>query len=186
MSGVLKKSTSWREKAPKRKRYWDSCACATIWTSFTEGPTRIELCVAYLSFRQNYCVWHNLILKFQFIFLPIFTRHPFESCFPPDSHLFPLNGVIFCDSFFFPDSIQYCCLRLFCWYHIICVFPYSYLDNFATEFNEARISSVIFNNVLLWESPVTQPPSALERVPVALSAGRLNNKRKKILQQCEA
>lgn len=101
MSGVLKKSTSWREKAPKRKRYWDSCACATIWTSFTEGPTRIELCVAYLSFRQNYCVWHNLILKFQFIFLPIFTRHPFESCFPPDSHLFPLNGVIFCDSFFF-------------------------------------------------------------------------------------
>lgn len=38
---------------------------------------------------------------------------------------------------------------------------------------------MIFNNVLLWESPVTQLPSVLERLPVALSDGRLNNKRKR-------
>jgi len=53
---------------------------------------------------------------------------------------------------------------------LVVFFP-SYLDNFATAFNEARISSVISNNMLLLESPVTQPPSALERVPIALSAG---------------
>lgn len=82
--GVLKKSTSWSEKVPKPNRYWYSCACAAIWTSCTEGPTRIELYVAYLSFQtRSVCL---AVLKFQIIFPPIFTRLPKVTRQPFPSH----------------------------------------------------------------------------------------------------
>lgn len=46
-----------RKKIPKPNRYWNNCTCATIWTSVTGGPRRIELCVAYLPFQpRSVCV----------------------------------------------------------------------------------------------------------------------------------